>query len=424
MDVGRRSVGEAPPECQERIPRPGHGARAEGARCYDAPPSRSGATPRRVSKAAVAAACRHPANAPDLLQCIPAPVAAPQSAASPPADIARTSPARPVARSGGASRLAWLGLLYFASGAPNGIATSAVPTLYAAAGVDLVALGLLAFVELPYLLKFLWAPLVDRLGDRRAWAAGSQGAIALALVGLSLLPGDSVPAGAWVALYAIVLASATQDLAIDAWAVEAVPADQVGPSNGVRITAHRIALVLGGGFLVARAGALGWAATWGIAAGVFALLAVATLRAPAAPRRASERAPVWEPVLDFARRPGIVGFAAFVVLFKVGDYLMSRMTKPCLLQRGFTAGEVGDVVVPMEIVATILGALLGGLLTKRWGVFRAVWVLGLFQATSNLGYAAAAGAGKPALWAAAAVEPFCGGLGTAPFLSLFMVSCR
>lgn len=323
-----------------------------------------------------------------------------------------------------ASRVGWLGLLYFASGAPNGIATQAVPLVYAAEGLDLAAIGLLAFVELPYILKFLWAPLVDRLGSRRLWAAGCQAALAGLLVALSFLPSDSVPPLAWAVLYGIVLVSATQDLAIDAYAVEAVPPEAVGPSNGIRVTAYRIALVVSGGWLAARSATFGWRPVWWIAAVAFGLLALASARAPSPPRRRAQRPPVLAPLKDFARRPGIVGFALFVLLFKVGDYLMSRMTKPCLLARGFTRAEIGDAVVPLEIGATILGALLGGLLTRRWGVFKALWVLGLLQAVSNLGYAAGAEAGKPALWAAAAIEPFCTGLGTAPFLSLFMVACR
>jgi PAT family beta-lactamase induction signal transducer AmpG len=314
--------------------------------------------------------------------------------------------------------------LSFASGAPNGIATQAVPNLYAAAGVDLAAIGLLAFVEVPYLAKALWAPAVDRWGDRRTWAALCLAAIAGLVLALAFLPADSVPASAWVVLYGIVFASATLDLACDAWAVEAVPAEAAGPAAAVRVTAYRAALVVAGGFLVARAATLGRGPTFAAAAAVLAALAVVAARAPRTPRRTREAAPVRAPLLDLWRRPGIVAFAAFVVLFKAGDYLMGRMTKPCLLARGFTAQEIGDLVTPMEIGAVVLGAWVGGALTRRWGLFRALWVLGLLQAVSNLGYAAAADAGKGALWAAAAVEPFCSGLGTAPFVALLLVSCR
>jgi PAT family beta-lactamase induction signal transducer AmpG len=206
--------------------------------------------------------------------------------------------------------------------------------------------------------------------------------------------------------------------------VAAVPTAHVGPANGLRVTAYRVGLVLGGGFLAGRAATLGWATTWRIAAGAFAAFALLTPRLPAAPAARRPTGPPWAPWAELAGRRGFVAFAALVFLFKVGDYAMARMTTPCLQDRGFSLAEVSDWVTPMEIVATIVGAWVGGWVTKRVGLFTALWTLGLFQAVSNLGYAAAADAGKAWLWAAAAFEPFCNGLGTAPFLSLLMVSCR
>src|SRR5689334_20268093 len=98
---------------------------------------------------------------------------------------------------------------------PLGIVTGAVPILYKDAKIDLAAIGLLSLVEWPWTLKFLWAPLLDRVGRRTWWAAGCQAAIALLLVALSALPSDAVPPTAWVVLFAIAFASATQDVAVD-----------------------------------------------------------------------------------------------------------------------------------------------------------------------------------------------------------------
>ena len=318
---------------------------------------------------------------------------------------------------------AWLALLYVASGLPYGIVTGSVPVLYKAAKIDLKAIGLLSLVELPWMLKFLWAPALDRFGDRRRWAVACQAVIALLLVGLSRLPSDSVPPAAWAVLLAIAVASATQDVAIDGHAVAAVPAALVGPSNGVRVTSYRVALVLGGGFLAAREDALGWSGVWLVAAAAFGALAVGTSRLPAAPAARRPTGPLYTPVVSLARRPGFAAFLLFVLLFKVGDYAMIRMAKPCLQDRGFTVREVGDLVTPIEVVGLILGAVVGGVVTKRLGVFRALWALGGVQALSCLAFAAAADHGRAALWAAVSLEPFGNGLGTAPFLSLLMVSC-
>ena len=116
----------------------------------------------------------------------------------------------------------------------------------------------------------------------------------------------------------------------------------------------------------------------------------------------------------------------FVLLFKVGDYALAPMAKQWLIApdgAGWSDGAYG-LSTTLGLVATIAGGLLGGWVTTRWGVFRALWTLGALQAVSNLSYSGAALVGGPvAPWAAALVEPFCGGLGTAPFAALLMVSC-
>jgi PAT family beta-lactamase induction signal transducer AmpG len=318
-----------------------------------------------------------------------------------------------------------MAVLYLSSGFPFGLVNDAAPVLYKASGVDLAAVGVLSLVGLPWTFKFLWAPLVDRLGSRRRWVVGCQVALAGLLVALSTLPSDEVTPVAWWVLVGLALASATQDVAADGYAVEAVPPGEVGPANSVRITAYRIALILAGGTLVARSETLGWSGAWLAAAAVMGAFAAATWFAPAVPASRPASADVAEPLRRLAGRPEFLAVALFVLLFKAGDYAMAPMTKPLLLDRGFTKVEIGDYVTPLAVVATIVGAVAGGALTRRLGTFHALWSLGLLQAVSNLAYAAAADAGgKEALWVAAGIEPFCGGLGTAPFLSFLMLSCE
>lgn len=327
---------------------------------------------------------------------------------------------RPPART-----LAWVTLLAFASGAPYALVNDTAPLLYKLHGVPNSELGLLSALGLAWVLKVLLAPLVDRLGTRRAWAVVAQAGIAATLLWVSFLPPDHVPPTAWVALALLAVLSATQDLAVDAYAVEALPAGWLGPANGLRQTAYRVALVLAGGTLVALGPGLGWALAWRVAAGVFAALALLTLALPGVAQRRPTGTPLVEPLRALLARDGAVGFLLFVLLFKVGDRAMAPSTKPFLLDIGFSTSVLGNVVTPVTIVATLAGALLGGFLARAWGPFRALWVLGLAQAVSNLGYAAAAATGNPALaWGALALEPFCGGLGTAPFVTVLMVSCQ
>ena len=316
----------------------------------------------------------------------------------------------------------WLAVLYFASGLPYGIATDGVPTLLKVHGADLVSLGVLAWLEVPWVAKFLWGPLVDRLGDRRWWVVGGEVAIAALLLALSVLPPGDTGWRLQAVLLGIALASATLDVALDGYAVDVVPARLVGPASGVRTTAYRMALIVAGGFLVAREAQIGWAATWRMTAAGFAVLAFISARAPAPTARSRASGAVWEPIARLAARPGFLGLVAFVVAFKFGDYLMSRMTKPFLLDHGFPQGDM-TWLATVNVASTVVGALLGGLYTARAGLFRALWVLGLLQAVSNLGYAIAGGLGMAGLWGAAIVESFCGGLGTAPFLGFLMRSC-
>ena len=319
--------------------------------------------------------------------------------------------------------LAWLAVLSVASGLPSGIVKSAVPILYKDSKINLEAIGLLALVELPWTLKFLWAPALDRYASRKAWAVGCQVAIVLLLVALSRLPSDSVPPAAWAVLIGIAFASATQDVAVDGYAVAIAPAGLVGPVNGVRVSSWRIAYALGGGLLAGQVGALGWSGVWLLAAAAFVALAAATARIPAAPLARKASGPIYASVVALARRPGFAGFVVFVLLFKLGDYGMLRMAKPCLQDRGFTPQDVGNYVTPLEIAGLILGAMAGGAITKRIGVFRALWALGAAQALSCLAFAAAADHGRGALWTAVGIEAFGNGLGVAPFLSLLMLSC-
>ena len=322
--------------------------------------------------------------------------------------------------------LGWIGFLYLASGLPNGLATDTAPTLYALSNVDLKALGLLTLIELPWILKFLWAPAVDRFGPRWAWFLACQVAIVGVLVVFSTLPGDRVTPATWACLYLLAAASATQDVAIDAYAIDATPKGLVGPANSVRVTAYRLAALVASSVLVGASGWLGWQGIWLAGAGCFVLFTAGAPLVPRAPRAAPVArgaGAVIAPFAALARRPGFVAVAAFVLLYKVGDYGMARMMKPSLKRAGFDAVDLGWVG-SLQVVTLICGAALGGALTRRWGVVRALFVLGAFQAVSNLAYAWGADHGKAWLWFAACVEPFCGGLGTAPFLSFLMLCCQ
>jgi PAT family beta-lactamase induction signal transducer AmpG len=220
-------------------------------------------------------------------------------------------------------------------------------------------------------------------------------------------------------------AAATQDIAIDAYTIEMLTPGEEGVANGVRVAAYRVALIVAGGVLVALAGRAGWGGAFSGAAALLAVLAAAILMLPRLPRREHDTARWLRTFRAWLARPGAIAVFLFILLYKVGDTAMGPMVRPFWVDRGLTLDDIAFVTTAFGVGATIVGALVGGALTSRIGIFHALWMLGLLQALSNLGYAAAAlaDAGRPGIYAASLLESFTGGLGTAAFLSFLMNIC-
>lgn len=315
-------------------------------------------------------------------------------------------------------------LLYFSQGFPFGVVTETVNLYLSYAGVPLSMVGLVGSVGLAWTAKVLWAPLVDLLGTYRLWILGSLAIMAVALAALGVVP----PAGTlfWIALTALAIASATQDIAIDALTIRITPSALLGLVNSARVTAYRVAIIAAGGGLALIAGTAGWGVAFGIAGAVPLVLGLAI--ALTVPRDRGEYARPENPLRAlwiWFRRPGSLLLLAVILLYRLGDSALTPMIKPFWASRGFGAAEVGTVTTTLGMICTIAGAVAGGFLIARIGIFNALWSLGLVQMLSNLTYAAVAltGAGRPALYGAAVVETFCGGLGIAAFLSFLMVIC-
>ena len=183
------------------------------------------------------------------------------------------------------TKLTWVAVLYFVEGFPFGILNDALPLFFRFHGVRLADIGLLSLVGLPWTLKFLWAPAVDLWGRRRTWVVGCQLLITLGLLTLPALDPSRVGGVAWATLLALAVCSATQDIAIDAYTIELLDEAEMGPANGIRVTAYRVALICAGGLFVALAGLIGWPAAFGAAAIVVATSCLLSCRMPhAAPQ--------------------------------------------------------------------------------------------------------------------------------------------
>lgn len=322
-----------------------------------------------------------------------------------------------------AARLAWIALIAFSSGFPFGFFNELIPVYLRTQGTSLEIIGLASWASLPWALKFLWAPLVDRIGRRRWWIVACQTGLALVLAAFAGLPPSE--SGLFVLLFALVALSATQDIAVDAYTIEVTSKSELGPANGVRVTAYRLAMIVAGGAMVGLSGSLGWRTIFLAGAALFVLLALLDTRLPRVERASAARQPLIEPVRELLAAPGIAAVLLFVLLFKLGDLALTPMVKPFWLDSGYSVEAIGWLQTTIGLGASIVGALLGGLLTQRMGTYKALWVLGGVQALSNLGYFAAATAGAPPvlMYPAVIIEQFTAGLGTAAFLAFLMSLC-
>ncbi|HEX5387219.1 MAG TPA: MFS transporter [Gemmatimonadales bacterium] len=323
-----------------------------------------------------------------------------------------------------AVRLAWLGLLSVASGLPYFLFYETVPVYLAARHVSLAEIGLATGASAPWVLKFLWSPLVDRYGSRRAWIRGALLLLAAATVLFGAVEPAARPVAFGLLLTAFVALSATQDIAINAYTIESTTTRELGVANSVLIGGYRASSFVSSALLIWIAARRGWDAAFGAGAAVFAVLALATLALPAAEGARKAPGTLTEPIAALLRRKDVWAIALFALLFKLDISAMEPMTKPFWVARGFGLGEIAALTTA-RLVATLVGAALGGIVATRWGIFRALWSLGLVQLLSSLGYAlAAAVPGKALVTGAAVFENFAAGLGTAAFLAFLMSVCE
>lgn len=322
--------------------------------------------------------------------------------------------------------LAWLAVLYFASGLPLAVFVDVVPVFLRQHGVALASIGLLSALGTPWSLKVFWSPLVDRFPFYQAWIGACLVVVAAALSWLGSLDATT-SSHLWLgALFLVCLAGATQDIAIDAYSIQIVPRGEEGVANGVRQAAYRIALMIVGGASLLLVAPFGWGAVFGVIAFSALLLTVAIWFSPRA-HRAPDSTSEWARALvGWLTRPHAAVLFLFALTYKLGDASMGPMIKPFWVDRGLTPAEIGMVSTTGGALATIGGALLGGWYTNRSGLLRALAILGLAQALSNLGYAfvAVAGWGRWGIYAASLTESFTGGLGSADFLAFLMHVCE
>ena len=334
-------------------------------------------------------------------------------------------------------RVAPLLALGFASGLPLALTGGTLQAWATVEQVSLQEIGFLTLVGTAYTLKFLWAPLVDRyappwLGRRRGWMELMQVLLALGLLAMgSLSPGKSLWLLAFMAVF-VAFCSATQDIAFDAYRSDVLRKDERGAGAALSVLGYRLAMLVSGGLALILADQwLGWGLTYLLMGALMLLVALASFWAPepevAAQTPRSLKQAVLEPFREFFGRPEAVTVLVLIVLYKLGDAFAGALSTTFLIRAaGYTATEVGTVNKLFGLAATIVGALAGGALMARLGLYRSLMLFGVLQAVSNLGFWVIS-VGPHNVWLMAAgvgIENLCGGMGTAAFVALLMGLCN
>jgi PAT family beta-lactamase induction signal transducer AmpG len=317
----------------------------------------------------------------------------------------------------------------FSSGLPLWLSITLLQAWLHREGVSLRDIGLFNLTGLPYTWKFLWAPLVDRfrlpfLGRRQGWALAMQVLLAGSIAGFGLL--DPVHSSFNVALLAIVVAffSATQDIAVNAYQRELLSDRELGLGTAMHVNAYRLASLVPGSLALILADHLPWSLVFVIVAGFMVVGIIASLLAPDTDGEAPPPSTLHEAVVGpfrefFSRQDRLVAISvlAFMLLYKVGDAMAAALVTPFYLDLGFSLTQVGVVAKGAGTPATILGLFVGGFAIARIGINRALWVFGVGQILSTLGYAVLAKLGPNVAGLAAVVgfEYLASGLGTAAF---------
>ena len=325
-------------------------------------------------------------------------------------------------------------LLGFSSGLPLGLTGGTLQAWMKTENIDLGTIGLFSLVGLPYTLKFIWSPLMDRyippmFGRRRGWMFLTQLGLIITIIALGF--SDPVMSPKYVAFFAVCVAffSASQDISVDAYRTEVLHEEEFGAGAGVYIMGYRIAMIVSGGLALILADHISWSNVYLIMAACMALGLVASVIGPepvtnqAPPKTLTEA--VYKPFSEFFKRAGAIEMLIFILIYKLDVAFAMALTTPFMMDLGFTKTDVGAVLKGVGLIATIGGTLAGGALLTKWGIKKSLWVFGIVQGISGFTFfiLAKVGHNYPIMMTAICFENICSGLATAAFTAFMMNMC-
>ncbi len=288
-------------------------------------------------------------------------------------------------------------LLGFASGLPYNLVDSTLNAWLREASWSKEDLVWAGYVTLPYMFKVVWAPVVDRLippwlGRRRGWLLASQITIIVGLVSMAVFDPIGHPALLLVAATFAAFASATQDLTVNSYTIDAVPAEQLSAGAGLSVWGYRVALAISGGLVMVFAGMWGWQIAYALMA---LLLIPGIIGTILAPEPTVTQAPTtWEqalfaPLEDFHKRLGLYGLfilLVLVMLYRLTDGLANMLSTAFLLDMKYTTIELGSARTWIGLVGAAIGSAVAAWSCFRIGMLPSLWIFGILQAISNLGF--------------------------------------
>jgi len=326
-------------------------------------------------------------------------------------------------------KLFYISFIYFFSGLPFGFFYTFIPVFFRTQGIDLKTIGLFSIAGLPWSLRLLFAPLIDRYFYKSFWMGISLIGISISITALSFFTPATLIF--FLFLFFLTFFSTLFDTSADGFVVEWIPTKMLGKANGIRISAYRISLIIFGGGIVALSHYLDFKF-------IFYLLGIITFLAgfflilnsflKINPKKShiSLSSQFIEPLKEILKRERAFILLLFVLTYKIGDALLGAMVYPFWVDRGFTRLEIGLISGTLGSIFTIIGSLLGGFLTSIWSIKTSLLTLGFFQSISNIGYAIASlqQLPKETVYFASIFESFSGGLGTAAFLTFLTSLCK
>ncbi len=332
-------------------------------------------------------------------------------------------------------RIVVVTLLGIASGLPLALTGSTLQAWLTTEGISVRKIAHLTILGLPYTLKFLWSPLMDRivppfLGRRRGWLLLTQALLIVSIIFMSnISPSKNISLLATIG-FLIAFLSASQDIVVDAYRTDILKDNERGIGAGLFVTGYRIGMLVSGAIALILSERIGWRNTYITMAIAMGIGIITTLLSDepedVSPPKTMKDAVV-NPLMDLLLKKGTIVMLILIVLYKLGDAYAGSITTAFLIRgAGFSPGEVGAINKGLGLAATLTGAVIGGSLMVKFNLFRSLMLFGILQAISNLSFVILATLGKnyPMFVFTIGFENLCGGMGTSAFIALLMALCN